>query len=59
MSKIGLFSGSSKLYSDEMSIMESITYEYKLISPISESIKNEISSALINCDENKLKKLLK
>ena len=56
LSKIGLFSGSSKLYSDEMSIMENITYEYKLISPISESIKNEISSALINCDENKLKK---
>lgn len=59
LSKLGLMCGGRKLYDDEMGAMEGLSYECKIISPISESTKNEITSAINECDKNKLKNLLK
>lgn len=59
VTKIGLMSENYKLYDDEMGVLEGISYKNKLVAPISQTTKNEINSAITNCDENKLKKLLK
>lgn len=59
LSKLGLMIGGKNLYDDEMSQMEGLSYDYKLISPVNESTKKELISAIANCDENKLKILLK
>lgn len=56
--KLGLM-GRGKYYSDQMSQMESINYQYKLTSPVSESAHADFLSALEKSDINLLKKLLK
>lgn len=58
ITKLGLM-GNDKYYDDEMSQMESLNYENKLISPVSESTHIELLSAIANSDINLLKKLLK
>lgn len=58
IAKLGLMSDGKLLYDDEMRLMEGLTYETRLTSPISENTKNEINSAIINCDIKKLKNLL-
>lgn len=62
ITKIGLMcktEGNKKLYDDEMAQMEGLDYTYKLISPVSETVKNQILSAVENSDLNLLKNLLK
>lgn len=59
ITKIGLMSENRKLYDDEIAMLEGISYKNKLVAPVSQTTKDEINSAIINCDENKLKKLLK
>lgn len=59
VTKLGLMYNDKNLYDDEMSQMEGLSYDYKLMAPISESTKNELISAISICDENKLKILLK
>lgn len=59
LAKIGLMQKNLKLYDDEMRDMEGIEYKVRLVSPVSEKTKEEINSAIINSDENKLKYLLK
>ena len=56
--KLGLM-GDTKLYEDEMGMMENLTYECRLMSPISESIKREVQEAVTNSDIKKLKNLFK
>lgn len=58
ITKLGLM-GNDKYYDDEMSQMESLNYENKLISPVSENTHIELLSAIENSDINLLKKLLK
>lgn len=57
--ELGLMSEKNKLFDDEMGVMENIIYDYKITAPISNSIKEEITSAISTKDENKLKSLLK
>ena len=59
ITKLGLMYEGLNLYDDESSVMEGLTYDYKLIAPVSEAIRNELVSAIANNDENKLKNLLK
>ena len=58
VASLGLMSEGRSLYDDEMRLMEGITYNYKLTSPISESLKNEINQSIINSDIKKLKNFL-
>lgn len=58
VSLLGLMAEGLRLYDDEMRLLEGLTYEYRLTSPISESMKNEINQSIINCDIKKLKNLL-
>lgn len=58
LTKIGLM-GETKLYSDEMGGLEGLNYEVKLISPLDQSRKAEITEAIQNSDIKKLKNLLK
>lgn len=58
ISKLGLTVEGIKLYDDEMSAMEGLNYDCALKTPVSESAKNEINSAILNCDAKKLKSLL-
>lgn len=58
VTKIGLIANGITLYDDEMHAMENLNYEYKLVAPLSESIKNEIKAAISACDVKKLKNLL-
>lgn len=58
ITKLGLM-GNNRYYDDEMSQMESITYEFKLISPVSEDTHIELLSAIGKSDVNLLKNLLK
>lgn len=58
VSLLGLMADGLRLYDDEMRLLEGLTYEYRLTSPISESMKNEINQSIINCDIKKLKNLL-
>ena len=57
--KLGLMVNDKKLYVDEMKYLEGVSYEYKLIAPISENTKAEIDGAISNNDLKKLKKLFK
>ena len=56
--KLGLM-GNGKYYSDQMSQMENLNYQYKLKSPVSDSTHAQLLSAIGNSDINLLKKLLK
>ena len=58
VSSLGLMAEGRNLYDDEMRLLEGLSYEYRLTSPIGESMKNEINQAIINCDIKKLKNLL-
>lgn len=58
ITSLGLMADGLRLYDDEMRLLEGLTYEYRLTSPISESMKNEINQSIINCDIKKLKNLL-
>ncbi len=55
--KLGLMVSGKKLHSDEISVLEGLTYKYKLVSPISYNTKTEIDGAITNNDLKKLKKL--
>ena len=57
--KLGLFADGIKLYDDELSALENLQYDYKLSTPISESMKNEINKDIKNNDVNRLKNILK
>ena len=59
VSALGLMCEGKKLYSDELKVMEGVDYRYKLSSPVSEQTRRELENAAANCDENKLKTLLK
>lgn len=56
--KIGLMCKGIKLYDDEMSILEELSYDYVLSSPVSESYRNELESAISSADINLIKNLL-
>lgn len=56
--KLGLM-GNEKIYDDEMSPMEAISYDYKLTTPLSEAAHMELLDAINKSDINLLKKLLK
>lgn len=58
VSRLGLMYQGINLYDDEMHVMEGLTYNYKLISPINESVKNVLISSIDNGDLKKLKNLL-
>lgn len=58
ITKLGLM-GNGKYYNDEMSQMENLNYDCKLISPISENAHMELMNAIGKSDINLLKKLLK
>ncbi len=58
LTKIGLM-GDSKLYQDEMSQMENISYEYTLTSPMGKEAKSAIDAAIKNSNMKLLKNLLK
>lgn len=58
ISKLGMTVDGVKLYEDELSAMEGLSYDCTLKTPVSESAKNEIFSAISNCDKEKLKSLL-
>ena len=55
--KLGLMVDGKKLHSDEMRVMEGLSYEFRLIAPISANTKSEIDGAISNNDLKKLKKL--
>ena len=57
VSRLGLMFDGKAIYSDEMRHLEGLTYECKLIAPISASTKAEIDGAISNNDLKKLKKL--
>ena len=57
VAQIGLMVDGIKLHSDEMKAMEGLSYQYKLIAPISTNFKTEIDGAISNNDLKKLKKL--
>lgn len=58
LTKLGLMLDEINLYEDEMRALEGLEYDCKLISPINERMKNELTSAINNSDVKKLKKLL-
>ena len=57
VAQLGLMVDRKSLHSDEMKAMEGLTYECKLVSPISANTKAEIDEAISNNDLKKLKKL--
>ena len=57
VAQLGLMVSEKRLHSDEMRVMEGLTYEYKLVAPISANTKAEIDGAISNNDLNLLKKL--
>lgn len=56
--KLGLM-GNEKYYEDELSELEQVEYDYKLIGPVSESTHNELENAIGNLNINLVKNLLK
>ncbi len=58
INELGLMYTGKNLYDDEMREMENLSYESKLTSPISESMKKELEQAVLNSDLKKLKNLL-
>ncbi len=58
INKLGLMYTGKNLYDDEIREMENLSYESKLTSPISESMKKELEQAVLNSDLKKLKNLL-
>lgn len=59
IAKIGLFKDGYSLYDDQLGELEGLTYNYKLVSPVSQSTREEIEKALSDGDINLLKNLLK
>ncbi|MDE6598046.1 MAG: hypothetical protein K2K60_05365 [Clostridia bacterium] len=59
VNKLGLITDGVKLYDDEMSVMEGLTYNYTLKATVSENTKTEINSAFNDGDIKKLKPLFK
>lgn len=57
LTSIGML-GNEKIYEDEMSAMEGVNYEYKLVSPISSNTRQEIADAVSNSDIKTLKTIL-
>ena len=55
--KLGLMYQGKTLYEDEMRAMEGLEYQNKIISPLSESVRGELNSAIANNDLKKLKNL--
>ncbi len=59
VNRVGMLNDRDGLYDDELKAMEGLTYQCKLISPISESTRQKLEQAILNGDINILKKLLK
>lgn len=59
VNRVGMLNKRDGLYDDELKAMEGLTYEYKLMCPVSESVRKEFEQAIKNGDINMLKKLLK
>ena len=59
LNKIGMFGDDKKLYDDEMSECENITYEYRITYPINEGMKADLEKCVSLGDINMLKELLK
>lgn len=59
LGKIGMLSDGVKLYDDEMRDCENLTYEYKIMYPISQAMKDSIDKSVSLEDINMLKELLK
>lgn len=57
--KLGLFSDGQILYDDEVHLLEGLTYDLTLKTPLSENAKNELDKAILNSDLNLIKNLLK
>lgn len=57
VAQLGLMVNGKRLHSEEMRVMEGLSYEFKLIAPISANTKAEIDGAISNNDLNLLKKL--
>lgn len=59
LNKIGMFGDGAKLYDDEMSACENLTFEYRIMYPINEAMKSNIEKAVTLGDINMIKELLK
>ena len=59
LKKIGMFGDGEKLYDDEMSICENLTFEYKITYPINEAMKSNLEKCASLGDINMLKEVLK
>ena len=59
LNKIGMFGDGAKLYDDEMSACENVTFEYKITYPLNEAMKANIEKCVSLGDINMLKELLK
>ena len=59
IARLGLMFDGKRLHNDEMRSLEGLSYEYKLVAPISANTKAEIDGAISNNDLKKLKKLFK
>lgn len=58
VSQIGLMHNGTKLYDNELSVLEGITYENSLRIPVSESFYKQLNSAISAGDRNLIKNLL-
>ena len=59
VNRVGLFDNRGGIYDDELKIMEGLKYDYKLMSPVSENVRQQINQAVSEGDINILKNLLK
>lgn len=59
LNKIGMFGDGVKLYDDEMSACENLTFEYKITYPVNEAMKANIEKCVTLGDINMIKELLK
>lgn len=59
LNKIGMFGDGAKLYDDEMSACENLTFDYKITYPINEAMKDNIEKCVTLGDINMIKELLK
>ncbi|MDE7452911.1 MAG: hypothetical protein K2N22_00705 [Clostridia bacterium] len=59
VNRVGMFNNIGGLYDDELRAMEGVSYDYKLISPVSENVREKLEQAVSVGDINMLKNLLK
>lgn len=56
--KLGLMADGKRLYDDELSNLEELSYEFRLISPVSSATRTALEQAVSTADINLLKNLL-